>query len=81
MPRATLYAVAAAASLSAPCFAQNPGPERLAAVEIRAERVAEDLYVLFGAGGNIAVSFGAQAVVIVDTQFPDLVPKIRAAIE
>ena len=81
MQRTTLCAVAAAASLSAPCLAQNPGPERLATIEIRAERVADDLYVLFGFGGNIAVSFGAQGVLLVDTQFPELVPKVRAAIE
>ena len=81
MHRSTLCAAAVAASLSSPCLAQNPGPERLAAVEIRAERVADDLYVLFGFGGNIAVSFGAQGVLIVDTQFPELVPKVRAVIE
>src|SRR5690606_1480093 len=80
MNKPSLFAVAAAVSLPALALAQNPGPERLAAVEIRAERVADDLYVLFGAGGNIAVSFGEQGVLIVDTQFPELVPKIRAAI-
>jgi glyoxylase-like metal-dependent hydrolase (beta-lactamase superfamily II) len=81
MQATTLCAVATATSLSAPCLAQNPGPERLATVEIRAERVADDLHVLFGFGGNIAVSFGAQGVLLVDTQFPELVPKVRAAIE
>jgi glyoxylase-like metal-dependent hydrolase (beta-lactamase superfamily II) len=81
MQATTLCAVAAATSLSAPCLAQNPGPERLATVEIRAERVADDLHVLFGFGGNIAVSLGAQGVLLVDTQFPELVPKVRAAIE
>ncbi len=80
MIKASVYAIAAAASLPALVLAQNPGPERLAAVEIRAERVADDLYVLFGAGGNIAVSFGEQGVLIVDTQFPELAPKIRDAI-
>ena len=75
MIKASLYAIAAAASLPALVLAQNPGPERLAAVEIRAERVADDLYVLFDAGGNIAVSFGEQGVLIVDAQFPELAPK------
>jgi cyclase len=73
-------AVAAAAALPALCLAQNPGAERLAAVELRAERVADDLYVLFGFGGNIAVSLGEQGVLIVDSQFPELVPKLRSAI-
>jgi glyoxylase-like metal-dependent hydrolase (beta-lactamase superfamily II) len=63
-----------------PSFAQNPGAERLAEVEIRTEQVGEGLFVLFGSGGNIAVSVGEQGVLIVDTMFPELVPKVRAAI-
>lgn len=51
------------------------------AVEIRTEKVAEGLYVLFGLGGNIAVSVGEQGVLIVDDMFPTLQPKILAAIE
>jgi len=75
-----LAAATAAAALPNICPAQNPGPERLAEVEIRAERVADNLYVLFGYGGNIAVQTGEQGVMLVDTQFPELIPKIRAAI-
>ncbi|WP_428100229.1 MBL fold metallo-hydrolase [Candidatus Rariloculus sp.] len=74
------FVAVAAALLSAPCLAQNPGPERLAEVEIRAERVGDGLHVLYGFGGNIAVSLGEQGGLIVDSQFPELVPKIRAAI-
>jgi glyoxylase-like metal-dependent hydrolase (beta-lactamase superfamily II) len=51
------------------------------AVEIRTEKVADGLYVLFGLGGNIAVSVGPQGVLIVDDMFPDLHPKILSAIE
>lgn len=76
----TMVFITLAAALSAPCLAQNPGPERLAEIEIRAERVGDGLYVLFGFGGNIAVSFGEQGVLIVDTMFPELAPKVRAAI-
>ncbi len=65
---------------AAPLHAQVTA-EQLATTEIRTEKVAENLYVLFGLGGNIAVSIGAQGVLIVDTQFPELVPKYRAAIE
>jgi cyclase len=50
------------------------------AVEIRVEKVAEDLYVLFGLGGNVAVSVGEQGVVIVDDMFPALHPRILSAI-
>ena len=50
------------------------------AVEITTEEVGDGLHVLFGAGGNIAVSVGEQGVLIVDDMFPELMPKIRAAI-
>lgn len=49
-------------------------------VEIRTEKVGDGLYVLFGGGGNIAVSVGEDGVLIVDDQFPELMPKIEAAI-
>jgi glyoxylase-like metal-dependent hydrolase (beta-lactamase superfamily II) len=75
-----LFATLTATLVSTVCLAQNPGAARLAEVEIRAERIADDLYVLFGYGGNIAVQLGDQGVLIVDAQFPELVPKIRAAI-
>jgi len=54
--------------------------EQLASTEIRIERVGENLFVLFGLGGNIAASIGDQGVLIVDTEFPELVPKYRAAL-
>jgi cyclase len=54
--------------------------EQLASTEIRTERVGDNLFVLFGLGGNIAASIGEQGVLIVDTQFPELVPKYRAAL-
>ena len=63
----------------APCQAQVTA-EQLAAAEIRTEKVGEHLYVLFGLGGNIAVSVGTDGVLAVDTQFPDLVPRYLAAI-
>ena len=49
--------------------------------EITTEKVGEHLYVLFGIGGNIAVSVGPQEVLIVDDQFPELMPRIKTAIE
>ncbi|MFT5015022.1 MAG: cyclase [Dinoroseobacter sp.] len=49
-------------------------------VEITTEKVTDDLYVLFGAGGNIGVNIGEDGVFIVDDQFPQLIPKILAAI-
>lgn len=49
-------------------------------VEIRTEKVADGLYVLFGLGGNVAVSIGEQGVLIVDDMFPQLHPKLLKAI-
>lgn len=49
--------------------------------EIKTEKVAEGLYVLFGLGGNIAVSVGKDGTLIVDDQFPQLMPKIKAALK
>lgn len=47
---------------------------------ITTEKVTDDLHVLFGLGGNIAVSTGKDGVLIVDDQFPQLMPKIKSSI-
>jgi glyoxylase-like metal-dependent hydrolase (beta-lactamase superfamily II) len=65
--------------ISMPSIAQVTA-EQLASTEIRTEQVGENLFVFFGLGGNIAVSIGEQGVLVVDTQFPELVPRYRAAI-
>ncbi len=44
------------------------------------ERVTDDLHVLFGVGGNIAVSIGDDGVLIVDDQFPQMMGKIKGAV-
>jgi cyclase len=62
----------------APAPAQD---EDFEAVEIRTEAVAPGLSVLFGRGGNIAVSTGADGPVLVDDQFAPLAPKILAAVK
>lgn len=49
--------------------------------EIETQKVGENLYVLFGIGGNIGVSVGPDGVLIVDDQFPEMIPKVNAAIE
>jgi cyclase len=49
--------------------------------EVRTEKIGDGLYVLFGIGGNIAVSVGDDGVLIVDDQFPEMVPNIEAAID
>jgi cyclase len=48
--------------------------------EIKTEKLADGFHVLFGLGGNIAVSVGRDGTLIVDDQFPQLMPKIKAAL-
>jgi len=50
------------------------------ATEIRIEKVGDGLFVLFGVGGNIAVSVGSDGVMIVDDQFPEMMDKIYDAV-
>jgi cyclase len=49
-------------------------------VEITAEKVAENIYVLFGAGGNIGVCIGEDHVFMIDAQYAPLHEKIVAAV-
>lgn len=50
-------------------------------VEVKAQKVAGNVYMLTGAGGNIGVSVGEDGVVIVDDQFAPLAPKIKEALK
>jgi cyclase len=47
---------------------------------ITEQRIADGFYVLFGVGGNIAVSIGDSGVLTVDNQFPQMAPKYKAKI-
>ena len=53
----------------------------LSKVEIKAEKVAGNVYMLQGAGGNIGVSVGSDGILIVDDQYAPLADKIRAALK
>ena len=66
----------AAAALTAPAAAQQD----FSKVEIRVERIAPGVAVLFGAGGNIGLSYGEDGNIIVDDQFAPLTDKIAAAV-
>src|ERR1041384_2470668 len=50
-------------------------------VEIKVTKVSGNVYMLEGAGGNIAASVGEDGIVIVDDQFAPLADKIRAALK
>ncbi|HEY0139656.1 MAG TPA: MBL fold metallo-hydrolase [Thermoanaerobaculia bacterium] len=49
-------------------------------VEVKVEKVAGNVYMLTGAGGNIGVSAGDDGLIIIDDQYAPLAPKIEAAL-
>jgi glyoxylase-like metal-dependent hydrolase (beta-lactamase superfamily II) len=51
-----------------------------AEVTIKTDKVAGNVYMLTGRGGNIGVSAGEDGVVMIDDQFARLAPKILAAV-
>jgi cyclase len=55
-------------------------PRPPADVQIETVNVAPGIYVLFGRGGNIGLTVGADGAAIIDDQFADMVPKIRSAV-
>lgn len=50
-------------------------------VEVTATKVAGNVHMLQGAGGNIGVSVGPDGILIVDDQFAPLADKIKAALK
>jgi len=57
------------------------GQQDFSKVEIKVQKVAGNVYMLQGAGGNIGVSAGDDGIVIVDDQYAPLAPKIQAALK
>ena len=53
----------------------------LETAEVATKKVNESLFLLYGLGGNIAVSVGDEGVLIVDSQIPIIFPKIMKAIK
>jgi cyclase len=57
-----------------------PAQQGLDTVQIRTVNVADGVYMLMGAGGNIGVSAGANGIMLIDDQFAPLSDKIRTAL-
>jgi len=55
--------------------------EDFSKVEIKTTRLADGLYLLRGAGGNMVAAVGADGMLLVDDEFAPLADKIRAALE
>lgn len=50
-------------------------------VQIKIEKVAGNVYALFGRGGNIGVSYGADGLLTIDTQFENIAQNIKAELK
>jgi glyoxylase-like metal-dependent hydrolase (beta-lactamase superfamily II) len=50
-------------------------------VQVKATKVAGNVYMLEGSGGNIGASVGEDGIVLIDDQFAPLAPKIEAALK
>lgn len=74
-PLATLAAAAACALLAPLAAAQD-----FARVEITTTKLSPTVWMMEGAGGNLAVSAGEDSVFLVDDQFAPLTAKIQAAV-
>ncbi len=75
--RLNIILVAAASMLLAPSgYAQNDFSQ----VQIERTQVADGLYMLVGAGGNLSLSVGNDGVFLVDDQYAPMSDKILAAI-
>jgi cyclase len=69
------------AMLLLPGLALAQQPQDFSKVEIKVTKVSGNIYMLEGAGGNIAASLGDDGVLIVDTEYSPLADKIAAAIK
>ena len=65
-----------AAAIAAPAAAQQD----FSKVEVKAEKLAPTVWMLMGAGGNLGLSAGEDAVFLVDDQYAPLTERITAAI-
>jgi cyclase len=70
-----------AALLLIPCMALAQQTPDFTKVEIKVSKVSGNIYLLQGAGGNIATSLGDDGILIVDTEYAPLADKIQAALK
>jgi cyclase len=80
MTRMFVSALAGALLLGGGVAPALAADDEFAKVEIKVHKVAGNVYMLEGEGGNIGVSVGPDGIVIVDDEFAPLAPKIKAAL-
>lgn len=63
------------------CIGAAHAQQDFSKVQMKSTKVAGNVYMLEGSGGNIGVSVGADGILIIDDQFAPLADKIRAALK
>lgn len=90
-----LSLILATACLFSPAWAHDAEPDREAVTldevfgklgidpdkPVQVQDIDKGFYVLFGVGGNVLVSSGADGVLIIDDQFPHMIPRLKAAMQ
>lgn len=71
----------AALLTTSPSFTSAAEPDRFADVTVKSSLVGGSVYMLNGAGGNIAVSIGRDGTLLVDDEFAPLAARVQAAID
>ena len=77
MSRAALILALAGALAALPAYAQQRDWSK---TEIKSEKLAEGVYMLTGAGGNMGVSAGPDGAFLIDAEYGPLTMKINTAI-
>jgi cyclase len=75
------WIAATAATVSLCSVAARLEGQNFDTVQVTSTRLAENVHMLVGSGGNIGLMVGSDAVFVVDDQFAPLTPKILAAIK
>ncbi len=76
MTRLPFICAFAISAIATPACAQQD----FSKIEIKSEQLAPGVAVLFGAGGNIGVSYGEDGTILIDDQYAPMTAKIQAAV-
>jgi cyclase len=79
-PALSLLVFASSVAIASAQTAPAPARQNLDAVELTVLPVQRNVYLLAGAGGNITLQIGDDGILVVDTEFGPLVPRILDAI-
>ncbi|MCZ6855869.1 MAG: MBL fold metallo-hydrolase [Gammaproteobacteria bacterium] len=78
---ATIFRLTVCSFLLSSSIALGADADRFAGVEVKAQPLGGNVYMLVGSGGNIGVSVGEDGTLIIDDQFAPLAERIQKAID